>query len=160
MFQYLYSRAIKLVAVFILFFYTNVSFSQPLNQAATNAFIITRMAEKFHVQPRTLNDSLSSDFFNQFMQQLDDDHIYFIKNDIAQLSAYKFQLDDQVKQKKNDFLKLVTGIYAKRLQQADTMIDAIAQKHFIFSIPEKFMLLKILLIRQISLQCIINCIRK
>ena len=53
MFQYLYSRAIKLVAVFILFFYTDVSFSQPLNQAATNAFIITRMAEKFHVQPRT-----------------------------------------------------------------------------------------------------------
>src|SRR6059058_3941158 len=137
MFQYLCLRLTKLLAVFILFFYADVCFSQPLNQAAANAFIITRMAEKFHVQPRTLNDSLSNDFFNQFMQQLDDEHIYFIKDDIAQLSAYKFQLNDQVKQKKNDFLKLITGIYEKRLQQADTMIDAIAQKHFILSIPEK-----------------------
>ena len=100
--------------------------------------LLQEWLKNFMCSQEHLNDSLSADFFNQFMQQLDDDHIYFIKNDIAQLSAYKFQLDDQVKQKKNDFLKLITGIYAKRLQQADTMIDVIAQKHFIFSVPEKF----------------------
>ena len=96
------------------------------------------MADKFHVQPRNLNDSLSNDFFNELLQQLDEEHIYFNKDDIAQLSAYKFQLDDEIKQKKNDFLKLIAGIYAKRLQQADTMIDAIAQKHFNYSLAEKF----------------------
>jgi len=138
MFQYLSLRLIKPASVFILFFYANVSFSQPLNQAAANAFIITSMAAKFHVQPRNLNDSLSADFFNQLLQQLDEEHIYFIKDDIVQLTVYKFQLDDEIKQKKNDFLKLIAGIYAKRLQQADTMIDAITQKHFNYSVSEKF----------------------
>jgi carboxyl-terminal processing protease len=138
MFQYLSLRLIKTAVVFILFFYADVSFSQPLNQAAANAFIITRMAAKFHVQPRNLNDTLSADFFNQLLQQLDGEHIYFNKEDITQLSVYKFQLDDDIKQKKNDFLKLITGIYTKRLHQADTMIDNIASKHFNYSLPEKF----------------------
>jgi carboxyl-terminal processing protease len=96
------------------------------------------MVEKFHVQPRVLNDSLSADLFNSFLQRLDDEHIYFNREDIAQLSAYKFKFDDEIKQKKDDFLKLVTNIYTKRLQQADTMIDNIAQKHFDFFVPEKF----------------------
>lgn len=132
------SRLTKLSAIFILLFYADAIFSQPPNSAVTDAFIITRMVDKFHVQPRTLNDSLSADFFNQFLEQLDEDHIYFNKEDINQFSVYKLQLDDEIKQKKNDFLKLVISVYSKRLQQADTMIDNIAQKHFNYSLPEKF----------------------
>ncbi len=132
------SRLTKLSAIFILLFYADAIFSQPANSAATDAFIITRMVDKFHVQPRTLNDSLSADFFNQFLEQLDEDHIYFNKEDVNQFSAYKLQLDDEIKQKKNDFLKLVISVYSKRLQQADTMIDNIAQKHFNYLLPEKF----------------------
>ncbi|HEY2727846.1 MAG TPA: S41 family peptidase [Parafilimonas sp.] len=125
---------------FILFFLFNslLSFSQPVNKAATNAYIISRMAEKFHIQPRILNDSLSNDFFNQLLKQLDEDHIYFNKEDITHLSAYKFQLDDQIKQQKTDFLKLITAIYTKRLQQADTIIDDIGKKTLNFSVTEKF----------------------
>ncbi|MEP6464745.1 MAG: S41 family peptidase [Parafilimonas sp.] len=129
-----------LKSTFIILFLINflTASTQPVSKAASNAFIITRMVDKFHIQPRTLNDSLSADFFNQFLKQLDADHIYFTKEDITQLSAYRFQLDDQLKQQKTDFLKLTIAIYSKRLQQADTMIDAIAKKPFSFSIPEKF----------------------
>ncbi|MEP6682251.1 MAG: S41 family peptidase [Parafilimonas sp.] len=125
-----------LIILFVLNFL--FSFAQPINKAAANAFVITRMAEKFHIQPRTLNDSLSNDFFNQILKQLDADKIYFNKDDIAQLSVYKFQLDDQIKQKKDDFLKLITAIYTKRLQQADTIINNIAKQPLNFSIAEKF----------------------
>jgi carboxyl-terminal processing protease len=131
-------KFLKSLFVFLLLLNYTILFSQPINKAATNAFIITRMVAKFHIQPRTLNDTLSTDFFNQFLKQLDADHIYFNKEDITQLSVFRLQLDDQIKQQKTDFLKLITTIYSKRLQQADSIIDAIAKKPFSFSVTEKF----------------------
>jgi carboxyl-terminal processing protease len=131
-------KFLKSLFVFLLLLNYTILFSQPINKAATNAFIITRVVAKFHIQPRTLNDTLSTDFFNQFLKQLDADHIYFNKEDITQLSVFRLQLDDQIKQQKTDFLKLITAIYSKRLQQADSIIDAIAKKPFSFSVTEKF----------------------
>ncbi len=98
------------------------------------------MVEKFHVQPRILNDSLSADFYTSLLNNLDGDRVYFNKEDVQQLAAYRYQLDDQVRQTKTDFLKLIANLYAVRLQQADTMIDAIATKPFNFSAAEKLTL--------------------
>ena len=117
-----------------------ICLSQPANKAASNAFIITRMVEKFHIQPRELNADLSNDFFNRLLKQLDEERIYFNKEDITRLSAYRFRFDEEIKQKKTDFLKLITAIYTTRLHQADTMIDVIAKKPFNFSATEKFTL--------------------
>ena len=128
----------KFITIIALLLYTHFSFSQTSNKAVTDAFLITRMAEKFHVQPRSFNDTFSVDFFNQFLKQLDQEKVYFNQDDISQLSAYKSSLDKQVKLKKDDFLKLITGIYIRRLQEADTMIDAITKKPFDFSTAEKF----------------------
>jgi len=112
--------------------------SQAVTKAASNAFTITRVVEKFHIQPRELDDSLSNDFFNQLMKQLDGERIYFNKEDITKLSAYRLLLDDEIKQKRSDFLKLITDLYTTRLQQANVMIDAIAKTPFDFSVSEKF----------------------
>jgi carboxyl-terminal processing protease len=124
--------------IFILLFRTNACFSQSFDKAASDAWTITRLAEKFHIQPKSLNDTFSTDFFDQFLKQLDPEHVFFNKKDIEQLDTYRLRLDDQVKQKRTDFLELITALYTKRLQQADTMIDAIAQKPFDFSSQEKF----------------------
>jgi carboxyl-terminal processing protease len=112
--------------------------AQVIGKAAINAFTITSMTDKFHVQPKTLNDSLSKNFLKLFLKYLDEEHVYFNKEDIDRLSVYTFKLDDEILQKKSDFLKLAVALYTKRLQEADTIIDGIAKKPFNFSIPEKF----------------------
>jgi carboxyl-terminal processing protease len=117
---------------------SDVCEAQPLNKAVGNAYIITRMAEKFHVQPRPVNDTFSNDLFNRFLNDLDEERIYFNRQDIARLSAYSLQLDDQVKQRKTDFLKLLVPIYQRRLQQADSLIDAISKTPLNFTLAEKF----------------------
>lgn len=127
----------KVVLVVITAFISRFSVAQTFNKAAANAFVITRMVEKFHIQPRSLNDSLSSDLFNQVLTQLDEERIYFNKQDIQQLAVYRFQLDDQIRQKQTGFLTLVKDLYTKKLLQADTMLDAIAKNPFDFSVAEK-----------------------
>ena len=97
----------KIIAVLILLI-GDVCEAQPLNKAVGNAYIITRMAEKFHVQPRPVNDTFSNDLFNRLLNDLDEERIYFNRQDIARLSAYSLQLDDQVKE------KLISSNYLSR----------------------------------------------
>lgn len=118
--------------------YVTSLYAQPLNKAATDAFLLTRMIQKFHVQPRPLNDELSNDFFNQVLKQLDDDRIFFIGEDISKLQPYRFLLDDQVRVKKTDYLQSITALYQLRLSQADSMVDNICKSPFNFAVPEKF----------------------
>jgi carboxyl-terminal processing protease len=111
--------------------------AQSLTKAANDAFILTRMVEKFHVQPRPINSEFSSDVYNLFMQKLDDEKLFFTAEDIKLLSAYQYKLQEQIKSKQTDFLQAVLSLYQKRILQADTMIDNICKKPFNFTIAEK-----------------------
>jgi carboxyl-terminal processing protease len=124
----------------LIFFLSLSSFfinAQQLNTAVKNAYIITRMAEKFHVQPRPLDDAFSSDIFIQLLKQLDEDKIFFTAEDIKALSKYKFDIDDEIRNKQSTFLSAITKVFGDRISKADTMIDNICKKPFDFLLPEK-----------------------
>lgn len=48
-----------LLALYLLIFPTVLVTEQQFNSAVKNVFIVTRMGEKFHLQPRQLNDEFS-----------------------------------------------------------------------------------------------------
>ncbi|MEO6454627.1 MAG: S41 family peptidase [Ginsengibacter sp.] len=120
---------------FILFSYVFVS-AQELNSAVKNAYIITRMAEKFHFQPKPLNDEFSLNIFNQLLEQLDKDRIFFTGEDIKELSKFKFDLDDQVKNRQSQFLSAITKAFTAGIISADSMISNICKTPFNFTLPE------------------------
>lgn len=122
-------------AVIFLFLQTP---AQSFTKAVDDAYLITRMVEKFHFQPRTLNDQFSSDLFTKFLNALDAERIFFTAPDISLLEVYKFQLDDQVKNKRTEFLQTAFLIYQKRLVQAQSMINNICKTPFNFYFVEKF----------------------
>src|SRR5271170_5012436 len=123
--------------VILLFISTIILQAQPINKAAKDAFVITRMAEKFHVEPRPINKELSANWFDELIKQLDDDKIFFTQGDMAKLQSYRLQLDNEVLNQKTGFLQLLVTIYQQRLQQADTMIDNICKQPFRFNTNEK-----------------------
>src|SRR4051794_22546541 len=98
-----------LLLIFCTPFFKSLNAQSP--KVANDAYIITRMAEKFHVQPRLFNDDFSRDAFYLFLKELDDERLYFTQEDINKLQPYILQIDDQVKQKKTDFLQLATSLY-------------------------------------------------
>ena len=97
-----------------------------------DAFMISRMVEKYHVQPRPLNDEMSAAIYSRILEVLDDHRIFFTEGDIRQLSVYRLTLADEIRGQKSGFLQLLTGIYKQRLVQIDTMIDHITAKPFDF----------------------------
>ena len=105
--------------------------------AGKDAFVITRMIDKFHVQPRTVDDSFSMRVYDRLLDELDDEHIFFTREDIRKLSVYRLKLADQILQQKTDFLQLLTELFHQRLLQVDTMIDHVTAKPFNFTLKEK-----------------------
>ncbi len=129
---------LKKTIILILAFISFKLIAQPVQKAATDAFLITRMAEKFHVQPRTLDDAFSADLYTSVLKKIDAEKLYFTQEDIKLLDAFKFQLDNEIAGKKTAFLQLLITFYTQRLQQLDTMADNILKTPFNFSLNEKY----------------------
>ncbi|MEO9022790.1 MAG: S41 family peptidase [Ginsengibacter sp.] len=112
-------------------------FAQSFEKQVSDAYLITRMVEKFHVQPRPLNDELSEHIFTQLFRQLDEGKIFFTKEDMNTLAKFRLDIDDEIKNRKPDFLTALTTICKKRLPMVDTMINSICKTPFNFSLAEK-----------------------
>src|SRR5579871_4336886 len=97
--------------------------AQTPDNKANDAFLITRMVEKFHVAPRPLDKTMSAAIYSQLLRELDDERIFFTQGDSAKLSAYQYTLDEEIKGRKTGFLQLLIGLYQQRLVESDTMID-------------------------------------
>ncbi len=123
-------------SILTVFIFT-CAYTQPLAKAAINAFIITRMAEKFHVQPKPVNDAFSGYVFEGVLKQLDEDKIFFTAGDIRDFDASRLHLDEEILQRKSIFLQLLASRYESRLREADTLIAGICKQPFNFLLTEK-----------------------
>jgi carboxyl-terminal processing protease len=110
--------------------------AQITRPTAETAFTITRMAEIYHVQPRAIDKTFSSDLFLQMIRALDPDKIYFSGEDIAQLGVWQYALDDQINFKKEDFLKQFIIIYAKKINQTDSILEGLSRTRFDLGLRE------------------------
>jgi carboxyl-terminal processing protease len=116
----------------------NLLKAQSLQKPVTDAYLVSRMVEKFHIQPRPLDDERSAAIFRELMTSLDEQRIFFTQDDVKKLEVYRLQLDDEIKSRKSNFLQLLVTTYKQRLQQADTMLDNISKTPFNFSLKEKY----------------------
>ncbi|HEY4964903.1 MAG TPA: S41 family peptidase, partial [Puia sp.] len=125
-----------LLAFFLLSF-SNTR-SQPTRQASDLAFTITRMAEIYHVQPRPVDKVFSRDLFSQMIRAVDPDKIYFSEDDLKQLRVFEFELDDQLLNKKEDFIKQLIILYTIKINQTDSLLDKLARYRFDLNLSESY----------------------
>ncbi|HLK29137.1 MAG TPA: S41 family peptidase [Puia sp.] len=129
----------RLLFFFIISVFTQTFLSaQSLDKPVHDAFLISRMAEKFHIQPKPLDDEMSAAIYDRLLDELDEEKIFFLQEDINKLSAYRFKIDDEIKNSKSSFLQLLITTYKQRLLQADTMVDNICKKPFNFNTKETY----------------------
>ena len=125
-----------LLSAVLFIFLLNFITAQSFTKAASSAFLVTRMAEKFHVRPVPVDDAFSAFVWDKTIEELDDEKIYFTQEDITALQPYRLQLDNEILQRKSDFLQAVTNRYTQRLHQSDSLINLICQKPFAFTANE------------------------
>jgi carboxyl-terminal processing protease len=109
----------------------------PFTKSANDALVVAVMVQKFHVQPKAVDDAFSTSVYTRLINQLDRQKIFFTTEDLQLLAPYKDKLDDEIRKKQTGFLQQLTTIYQKRMAQADTMIDNICRQPFNFNLNEK-----------------------
>ncbi len=111
--------------------FTTKQFNDP-NKDKLLLDLITYVLEKGHYQPKDIDDQFSKHLYNRFLEQLDPLKRYFLASDIEEFSAYKTQLDDQIKSKDLTFFNLVYTRLMKRMEEAKTIYPKVLETPFDF----------------------------
>jgi carboxyl-terminal processing protease len=127
----------KILAVFIsVVLFPVLSHCQTVANVANDAYLITRMVSKFHVDPRPVNKLFSENVYDALLKHTDAGRMLFTKEDIKSFELYRSSLDKEITQRKTAFLSLFVTRYREGLEQTDTLISLIAKKPFDFYVTE------------------------
>ena len=97
---------------------------------------INALIQKTHYKPKTNDDSLSVFVFDNFIDDLDDNHKLFLESEITALKKHRLKIDDYINDKNCTFLTEIYTIYNKSLTRYQSIIDNIKSEPFGFSSKE------------------------
>lgn len=123
------------LSLFFSFFFQTVQ-AQEEKKIAEQAYLITRMVQRYHVLPKELNTDFSADFFRQFITTINEGNIILLKTDVDSLGYFKNILSEEIKNKQTGFLKLTIQLFQKRFRQADSLVQLLSEKPFNLMLQE------------------------
>ena len=101
---------------------SNLNFAQPTSICGKQSNAIWNLVQKYHYAPRALNDELSVEIFDNFINFIDPAGYYFLQSDIDELTTYKTTIDDEIKAKTSVFFSRTAAIFEMRLKGLDSLI--------------------------------------
>ncbi len=99
---------------------------------ATTIKIISLLKDE-HYRDMKLDDALSTDLFNSYINNLDPGKMFFLKTDIDDFSVYKTKLDDLLKQGDNKAAFIIYDRFRERLiERLSFAINLLNNDNFLF----------------------------
>ena len=85
---------------------------------------MTNALEKKHIEPRKIDDDLSADLFQKFLDELDPERIIFLAPEVVTLAQFRNQLDEEINGRSTRFLVRLKTAYKKGLERSEKLINA------------------------------------
>jgi len=100
--------------------------------------IATRFLTNYHYKRTRLDDDLSSEIFDSYLDLLDPNRIYFLAGDIESFERYRHGMDDALRH--SDLLSAyeIFNVYAERVQQRVDYARTRVRQPFDFTIDESY----------------------
>ncbi|WP_298997313.1 carboxy terminal-processing peptidase [Flagellimonas sp. S174] len=98
--------------------------------------LITYVLEKGHYEPKNLNDSFSSNVFDDFIDILDPTKRYFLASDVREFEKYRFMIDDEIKNTEITFFNIVYQRLKKRMGEAEEIYKDVLDTPFDYNKSE------------------------
>lgn len=100
--------------------------------------IITNLLTSYHYRKTPLNDSLSALIYDNYLNALDNNKLYFLKSDIEKFNQYKYQFDDALKAGNLNPSFEIFNTYKKRLGERIKYVNRLLKRKFDFTKNEFF----------------------
>ncbi|GLB50123.1 tail-specific protease [Neptunitalea sp. Y10] len=95
---------------------------------------VNSIIQKYHYAPKAVDDSLSAYVFHNFLEKLDEDEMYFLKEDFEKLNSYfEYNLDDAILNNNCSFIDTFYTIYKIRLDETKKVLEEIDIQQLDFS---------------------------
>ncbi|MCG8464497.1 MAG: carboxy terminal-processing peptidase [Xanthomonadales bacterium] len=96
--------------------------------------------DRYHYKPSELNDSLSQEIFEQYIQSLDPSRSYFLASDIAHLERYRDKLDDYLNRDQVGPAFEIFNLYRQRVAERIAYATDLLEGEFDFTVDETLLL--------------------
>ena len=130
----LFFSLLTVMLIFGAFYYPNVDNAQKesiLMQTLINGL------DQLHYQPVSIDDKFSKKAFDLYMERIDGLHRFFTLDEINQLKAYEYKIDDQSNAGTYEFFDLSYNLYTTAIKRADGFYKELLQKPFDFTKVEE-----------------------
>lgn len=112
---------------------------QANSQQRQTALIITQVMEKFHYRKPQVNDEMSIEMFDRYLESLDANRSFFTARDIAAFERYRLQLDDSLRTGKLDPAFTIFRRFRELVEQRVDYAMALLKKNkFDFDVDEEY----------------------
>ena len=99
--------------------------------------IISYVLERGHYSPKAINDTFSKEVYEDYLNNLDGQHRFFLQSDINSFEAYKYQIDDQLKNAELSFFDLTYRKLGERMDKVESFYEELLEEPFDFSKKEE-----------------------
>ena len=110
--------------IFAFFFAFTISAQKKARDVAQEIIWMRNALEKYHVEPRRIDDHFSADLLQKMLDDLDPERIIFIAPEVAALEQFRTQLDDEINGRSTRFLQQLKTDYKRGLERSERLINA------------------------------------
>ena len=104
-----------------------------------DSFIISMVQEgltSFHFKPKQLNDELSSEVMDEYLENLDRNKLFLLRSEVDEIETYRHKIDDEYKANSSVFFDLSYELLQNGMNRADAMAHEILKTPFDFDKDE------------------------
>ncbi len=112
----------------------------PNEQQAKTAAWVSKLlsASRFHYNPAPLDDALSSQIFDSYLEALDADRSFFLQGDIDRFAALRTSLDDALRDQRLQPAFDLFNVYVQRVAERTAYARKALKRDFDFSRDESY----------------------
>ncbi len=98
--------------------------------------LIQSHLSRYHYTGKTLDDTLSSSAFDEYVKKLDYGKQFLLKSDVEKLSKFKFQMDNELVTGKLELIDLSMDMHQARIKELNKYRKEVFKKEFTFTDKE------------------------
>ena len=100
--------------------------------------IITHIIDKYHYRKTPLDDTLSGQILDSYLDSLDGNHSFFLIKDITGFERYRYLLDDALEEPDLEPAYAIFKVYRQRVAERAAYAIGLLETEFDFSIDEDY----------------------
>ena len=93
---------------------------------------------QLHYQPQKIDNQFSERVYDLYMDRMDATKRFYVKSDIKQLEAYKYEIDDEASSSSYEFFDLSIKLWDKRLNEVKGYYEEFLAESMDFSKKEEY----------------------